>query len=237
LGRRFAPADHRGAFVLPVAVALGYYAGYAVLPRSWAALLPQPNFSWQWLPYLGVFAAALAAISHALAKAGRTITWYLAIMSIAPVVGAALAPSWTVFGLTRKPMIYLIAAYLIVIGIPLQRLPVRLLNLSFLGAATTAATLLALVTGAMQSVTLSRLAAIAAGAIAGSTIACAIGPRPADSWIRGFVPVYVALVGGAAVVFAVEPDPPQPGLLAIGLLPLAMWLMVVIPIRKGQTTA
>jgi hypothetical protein len=236
LGRRFAPADQRGAFVLPVAIALGYFAGYAVLPRSWAALLPQPNQAWQWLPYLGLFAAALAAVSHALAKAGRTITWYLAIFSIAPIVGAALAPSWSVYGLTRKPIIYLIAAYLIVVGIPLQRLPARLLNLSFLAVLTTAATLLALVTGAMQSVTLARLAAIAAGALAGSTIACAIGPRPTDAWLRGIVPVYVALVGGAAVVFAVEPDPPQPGVLAIGLLPLAMWLMVAIPSRKAQKT-
>ena len=162
--------------------------------------------------------------------------WDLAVFCIAPIVGAALAPTWTVYGFTRKPIIYLIAAYLLVVGIPVQRLPARLLNLSFLSAATAAATLLALVTGAMQSVTLARLAAIVAGALAGSTIACAAGPRPTDAWLRSVVPVYVALVGGAAVVFAVEPDPPQPGLLAIPLLPLAMWLMVFIPIRKAQMT-
>jgi hypothetical protein len=233
IGRRLAPPDHRGAVVLPVAVAAGYFAGYAALPRSWAALVPQPNQAWQWLPYLGLLAGAISSLTHSFPKSS---TWRLAVWAVAPVVAAALAPTWAVYGLSWQVLIGLIVVYLLVVGIPLQHLPARLFNLYFLGVLTAAAMLLALVTGAIQSVTLARLAAIAAGALAGTTMACAVGRKPTDLSVRSLVPVFVALVGGTAVVVAVEPDPPQTGLLAIGLLPLAMWLMVAIPNRKGRMT-
>lgn len=233
IGRRLAPADHRGGFVLPVAVALGYYAGYAALPRSWAALWPQANQAWQWLPYLGILAAAFSTFAHVFP---RSPAWRLAVVAVAPLVAAALAPTWPVYDFSRQPLIWLIAIYLLVVGIPLQCLPKRLFNLSFVGILTAAAALLALVTGAVQSVVLAQLAAIAAGALAGSAIASAVGPKPSDSSLRSLVPVFVALVGGAAVVVAVEPDPPQTGLLAIPLLPLAMWLMLAIPNRKDGLT-
>ena len=231
LGRRFVPADYRGAFVVPFAVALAYFAGYAALPRSSAALWPQANFSWQWLPYLGLLAAAISSLTYSFPTSS---VWRLAVWVVAPVVAAALAPTWIVYGLSRWSLIGLIVVYLLVVGIPMQYLPARLLKPWILGILTAAATLLGLVTGAVQSVTLARLAAIAAGALAGSALACAVGPRPFEAWLRSVVPVYVALVGGAAVVFAVEPDPPQPGLLAIVLLPLAIWLMLAIPIRKAR---
>jgi hypothetical protein len=233
IGRRLAPADHRGGFVLPVAVALGYFAGYATLPRSWAALWPQANQAWQWLPSLGILAAAISTFTHVFPKSAA---WRLAVVAVAPLVAAALAPTWPVYGLSRQPLIWLIIIYLLAVGIPLQYLSKRLFNLSFLGLLAAAGALLALVTGAVQSVVLAQLAAIAAGALAGSAIASAVGPRPTDSSIRSLVPVFVALVGGAAVVVAVEPDPPQPGLLAIPLLPLATWLMVAIPNRKDSLT-
>jgi hypothetical protein len=163
--------------------------------------------------------------------------WRLGLLAVVPIIGVTLAPTWPVYGLSRKPLIGLIVVYLLVVGLPLQALPARLLNIWLLGTLTLAAALLALVTGIIQSVTLARLPAIAAGSLAGSTIACLLSPRPTDDALRSIVPVFVALVGGAAVVVAVEPDPPQSGLLAIPLVPLATWLMIAMPISRGRLKA
>ncbi len=231
LGRRIAPSDHRCSFVLPVAVALAYFVGYAALPRSFAALVPQANQAWQWLPYLGLIAAAIAVIFQALPRFGA---WRLAVMAVASLVAMTLAPTWPIYGFSGWSVIGAITVYLLVDGIPLQHLPPRVLNLAFLGILTAAATLLAVAAGAMVSVRLAQLAAIGAGALGGSAIACALGPEPTELSVRSLVPVFVALVGGAAVVVALEPDPPQLGLLAIPLLPLATCLIVAIPVREGR---
>jgi hypothetical protein len=44
---------------LPLAKAAAFFAGYALLPRDWAPLVPQ--HSWHWLPYLALAAAVAAA--------------------------------------------------------------------------------------------------------------------------------------------------------------------------------
>jgi len=215
---------------LPFAIALAYFIGYALLPRDFAAFVPQPNQSWQWLPYLGLGTAGISTLAQAFP---RWRAWNLSVLVAAPLVAAAITPAWPIFGLARPPLIGLFAIYLLVVGISLQQLPPRLLNLSLLCILAAAAVLLALTIGALVSVRLSQLAGIGAGALAGIAMAGVFGAQSTEWSLRSIVPVFVALVGGAAVIGAVEPDPPKLGLLAIPLLPLATWLMVAIPIRRG----
>jgi hypothetical protein len=221
LARRLTPAGYDGYFVLTSAVAIAYFAGYAMLPRSWAAFIPQANQSWQWLPYLGLAAAAFAA---SLPPSHRSPAWKLAIVAVAPMAGAALAPTWPVFGFGRGALQWFVVIYLLVVGVPLQHLPARMLNQWLLGLLCFVATAVAVAIGAFVSTRLAQLGALAAAALAGSWIAGFVGPRQGESPLRSLIPVFTVLVGGITFVASVEPDPPQAGLLAIPLLPLVLWL-------------
>src|SRR5262245_35851631 len=86
------PAAANAQWTLPAAVAVGYFAGYLTLPRSWAALVPQPGQAWQWLPYLGPLAAACATIFPS-----QVVLRRIAIAGLAIVTGSLLTPNWPIF--------------------------------------------------------------------------------------------------------------------------------------------
>jgi len=227
LGRAVAPA--RPAVLLPWLVSVSFIAGYALLPREWASWLPRQDQPWQWLPYCGLI-PALAASLAALARSNR-LRWLGAISAVV-VCAILLVPSWQVLGLSRWTMRCAAGIYLLIICVPLLLLPAALPGRPLMVLMSMAAVLLALGTGAMVSVRLAQLAAIAAAAFAG----CCINPvqragRSTEESAAGIVSIFAALVGGVAWTACIDPDPPQLMLLAFPLLPLMLWL-AALPLVK-----
>jgi hypothetical protein len=218
-----------GHFILPISVAIAYFLGYATLPRSWAALIPQENQSWQWLPYLGLTAAIFAA---SFPHSPRWSAWKFTVVAVAPIAGAALAPTWPIFGLGQQSLRVVVALYLLAVGLPLQHLPSRLVGNAFAALLCTTAIAIALASGMMVSTRLAQLAAIAAAALAGSWIGFQFGRRPIESSFRSLIPVFAVLIGGVAWSACVEPDPPLAWVLILPLLPLLIWLTVIL--RRPQ---
>jgi hypothetical protein len=220
LGRTLAPAPYASGVVLPWAFALSVVAGYALLPREWAAWHPHQDQPWQWLPYCGIFAAFAASVGSRMSSYGG-VRWL--VPGTAALAGAALlVPSWQVLGLGRWAVRCIVALYLIAICIPLL-LPARPLAKPRIIVMTVAAAMLAVATGGMVSVRMAQLAAIAAGALAGCCV-CVVAERgkPSNESVTSMALVFSVLVGGTAWTACVDPDPPQFMLLAFPLLPLAL---------------
>ena len=207
--------------MLPISVAVAYFIGYATLPRSWAALIPQENQAWQWLPYLGLAAAIFAA---SFPPSPQWSAWKFTVVALAPIAAAALAPSWPIFGFGKQSLRIFVAIYLLIVGLPLQHLPSRLAGNILAGALCFTAIAVALATGMMVSTRMAQLAAMAAAAIAGSWIALQFGRRQIEPTLRSLIPVFTLLIGGVAWSACVEPDPPLAWLLILPLLPLFIWL-------------
>jgi len=222
MARRITPARASGYYIAPCAVAIGFFAGYVVLPREWAALIPDPNQRWQWLPYGGLMAALFAV---GCPPAPKSQAWRFAVIAAAPIAAYYLTPNWPVFGLPQQQLRWALVMYLLLVGVPLQYLPARLLDQELLAAMAAAAALTAVATGAMVSSKLAQLAAIAAGGLAGSWIAGLLGGKRGQLPGQSVVSVYAVLVGGIAWLACVEPDPPKLALLAIPLAPLALWIV------------
>jgi hypothetical protein len=122
--------------------------------------------------------------------------------------------------------------YLLTICMPLLLLPATLKRWTLAILMTLAAVLLALATGAMVSVRLAQLAAIAAATFAGcSVVVVRRAGQSSDESAADVVPLYATLAGGAAWTACVDPDPPQLLLLAFPLLPLVLWL-AALPLMK-----
>src|SRR2546421_7006728 len=77
LGTRLTPLYHGAYWINPCAVAFSFFAGYAVLPRDWASLIPQQGQPWQWLPYGGVAAAVLSGV---VAIQTKSHAWRFAVL-------------------------------------------------------------------------------------------------------------------------------------------------------------
>lgn len=216
-GRLLPPAAHQ-RFSLPAAMAIGFLLGYCALPRSWAALVPQAGQAWQWLPYLGVVAAAACSLIFR-PESGGWIRWWLVPLGLAPLAGFLLAPTWPVFGLSWTVSIAIASMYLLslclALGAFVGRLPAGwltgLLALTALG--------LAICIAAAISIRLANVGAVAAGALGGCWMSCFVSrmaaPAPAALCI-----VFSALLGGIAFIACVEPDPPAVVLLVVPALPL-----------------
>jgi hypothetical protein len=227
LARRLLPASTQRA-TLPAALAIGFFAGYLALPRSWAALAPDQ--AWHWLPYLG-FAAAIAGSMPTRAWLRR-----LGVLCLAVLAGYFLAPDWPVFGLSRPGSVVIAALYFWLIAALLEALPSRLLGPAFVGLLALTATLSAVAIGAEVSLRFAQLGAIAAGGLAACWLGGFLNARPAEPAIRGLIPLFAVLVGGIAFVGCVEPDPPAPGLLVLPFVPLiwSLWLFRRHPLLAEQ---
>jgi len=228
--RRIMPASASGYFIVPCAVAIGFVAGYAVLPREWAGFIPEENQRWQWLPYGGLMAALFAV---GCPPGPRSQAWRFAVIAAAPIAAFYLTPKWPVFGLAQQKLRWIMAVYLLLVGVPLQYLPARLLDQGLLALMTAAAALTAVATGAMVSSKLAQLAAIAAGGLAGNWVAGLLSAKRGGLPGQSVVPVYAVLVGGIAWIACVEPDPAQACLLVIPLGPVVLWIVPLLSITRG----
>jgi hypothetical protein len=207
---------------LPLGLAIGFFAGYWLLPDDWAPLWP--NRHWQWLPYLALAAAIAAVLPE---KAGHLVRWP-AFAAVA--IGAAwlLVPTWDDLYPPRIPWIALVAAYLSLLTMALDALPDRLLGRVFGGSLlATFAVLTVLLLAIGASAKIAQLSAIASAALAGGFAAMFLLKLSTPRAARGLVPVFAVLAGGLAYVGTIEPEVPQPLLLLVPAAPLAWWLLAL----------
>jgi hypothetical protein len=217
-GARVLPPGMNERLTLPLALALGYCAGYVALPRNWAALVPQPAQSWQWLPHLAI---ATAAIS--IATVGRHLALRLIVLIVVSVIsGWLLTPTWPIFGLERPASIAILSGYIFVMTAVLGIAPPRRLSHPFIGLLALVAAIMSAWIGAAVSIRFAQLGAIAAAGLAGCWGAVFFSTRPTELAFRTLVPLYGVLVGGIAFIACVEPEPPLVALLLVPALPLVV---------------
>jgi hypothetical protein len=232
-GWRIVRSGDGSNFILPCAVIVGFIAGYFALPRSFAPLTPQANQPWQWLPY---FAVITGLSSASLSPFSRPGAWALPLVVSACIAAAVLAPSWPVFGLTRRPLQLVAALYLVMVGGPLLYLPGRIRTQWHVTALAITGAINAIAIGATVSTRLAELAAIGAAGFAAAAIAGFWFLKATDRSIRSLTALFAILTGGTAWLAFVEPDPPQPLLMIAPLLPLLLWVTVVrrVPFAGGK---
>ena len=225
---RFLPTIARERFSLPAAAAIGLFAGYVLLPRDSAPLLPSQ--SRDFLPYLALIAAVASAFA-----AGRQpfIRWTIFLITIA-LAASLLTPAWPIIGLTRPASIVLLIIYFLLLSLLLESVPPRLTGRTYVALFSLSAAALAVVVGAYLSIKFAQLAAIAAASLAGCFVAACIAPQQPT---RSLISVFVVVVGGLAYVSSVEPDPPLAGFLVIPLIALSIWASLItlaFPFPSGQ---
>jgi len=230
LGTRLIRSGRGNGFLLPCAVVIGFFAGYLMLPREFAALVPQQNRPWQWLP---CFAAITAILSASLSPLSRPAAWILPLVVSACIAAAVFAPSWPIFGLTRRPLHLVVGLYLVLVGGPLLYLPSKVRERWLLPSLALSGAIAAVVVGAKVSLRLAQLAATSAGTFLAAAITNEWLAKASDHSLRNCVAVFSILVGGSAWLAFVEPDPPQPMLLIVPLMPLLLWLVPAIRVPSA----
>ena len=179
--------------------AAGFLAGYALLP-DWAEMIPSRH--WHWLVYLG----AAAALTGPIALAGGVSPpnrWLLQGL-LATVAAWLIVPTWA-----SAPAVACRACA--GAGRVLRpsgdrgrwaagsRFGTDALHSMCVAAAGSAATIAAFV-----SLTYATLAGLAAAALAGTCLASWRRSDPLE--IRGLIPAYAIVVGGAAFVAEISPS-------------------------------
>jgi len=215
---RFDSARLAERFALPCGAAAAFISAYVLLPE-WAALTPDRH--WHWLPYL----AAAAALVGPAGTASGSPAWlrWLVLLALATGTAFLVVPSWDTLRPARPASIAVLAAYLSVLMLALDRLSRRISSAWLLAVFALTGCLLAGLL-ADNSVRFAQLAGIAAAAFAGCWFVIAIAKRNATVDIRGAVPIYGVLMGGMAYVGCIEPEEPLWWLLLIPTIPLTVGL-------------
>jgi hypothetical protein len=209
------PAAANERWLLPAAVAIGYFTGYLALPRSWAALVPQQGQAWQWLPYLGPLAAGCATIF----PSQRVVRWFV-LAGVAIASGSLLTPTWPIFSLPWPWSIVCLSAYLFCLNSLFHLGLPRFRSHHLLGLLSLAAAITAVGIAAAWSTRLAQLAAIGATALFGCWLPVFLAAKPTEQSSGGIIVVFAVLVGGAAFTACVDPEPPKWLLLLLPALPL-----------------
>ncbi len=220
-------ADDRGLFAS--AAGAGVFLGYVLLP-DWAVLLPERH--WQWLPYVGVAAAAVSALA-ASSRALLAVRWLL--LSAAALAAAwKLVPDWEGLVPPPTPSIVLVATGMVLLSAALEALPDRLCGPPLIA-------ILALVAGGAMvalavavSLKFGQLAGLIASGLAGCGLACLRRPNVSPAAVRGLIPPAVLLLVGVAYIGCIEPDPPVVALLFIPAAPLTLWAFAAGPLARLQ---
>jgi hypothetical protein len=223
---RLLPVNIAERYALGIALAVGFFIGYWLLPDNWAPLVPQKH--WQWLPYL----AAAAVLGGLPLAAG--VSWperLLAYGALALVAAWQFVPLWEELQPPRHYAVPLLAGYLFMLTALLTALPDRLLQSTSVALLTASAGATALLIAVGVSVKYGQVAAIAAAAMTGCFGASFISAKRALA-IRGLISVFAVLVGGLAFVGTIEPTPPQPIILLAPAAPLMLWLFAAGPLAR-----
>jgi len=215
-----------------VAYAAGQALGTAWMLSGSGDWLPGRNL--QWVPWVGVAAAAIGptVVATGLATVER---WLLTIFAAA-AAAFVLVPLWPDLWPPRLTSIALFALAATVVARLLdglvRRSSPRLIALLMAGGSGLAAMLIA----ASLSLTIGEAALTTAAALTGTAIALSF--RSDELSVRGLCLPYTLAVGGWCYVTAIEPPPPAPPLVALLFLPaapLVVWLTAVGPVSRWST--
>lgn len=209
-------------------------AGYAVGQALGTVLLIDVAGEWapsrnlQWVPWMGVAAAAIGptVVATGLAAVER---WILTVFA-ATVAAVVLVPRWPDLWPPRliSLILFVLAASTVARlteGVA-QRTSPRLMVLSIAGVSLLAAILIA----ASFSLSVGEAALTTAAALTGT--AAALSCRPDETAVRGLCLPYVLVVGGWCYVTAIEPSPPLVAFLFLPASLLVFWLAAVGPLSR-----
>lgn len=229
--RRFLPVDLGDRYPAPVAVTVGFLAGYGLLDvGAW-----QVGMHWHWLPY----AALAAAVVGPVALAGGMRLWerWLLYVLLAIVAGWLLVPdwddlpfSWSLLVLTTTIYVSLLAALLQPL---VSRVPSPLLGTVLSFCLIVIAVILAL----SGSLRIAQTAGAAAGALVGCTTASVVRSRRGD--YAGIALPFALLAVGLMLIGRVNSFSTVPlvSYLLPPLAPLGLWCSAAIgtPRQPGRT--
>jgi hypothetical protein len=219
------PQDAARRYASSLAFAAGVFAGFVSLQANKTLV---PTQFWEWLPYLGLLSAFVAGLTRA-AGIFRGERWF-ALYLFAILAAWLTVPRWPELYPTWPAQVALFGTTVVVVAALLERLSARLPAGALPLWLTVAAAVSSVLIMAEVSVTFAQLAALPAGALAGSTIMAALR-ADADHW-QGLALPYATLVGGYAYVAAIYPTSPLWPLAAAPLAPLALWLTALGPLAR-----
>ena len=218
IGQRFLPRELRRGWAA-LAFAGGFWLGYALLAWLQSRSDFRPTRHWQWIPYLTLLAAAVAAATT-IARLHVAIRWAL-LAAVAIFSAWLLVPTWPDLAPSRAVTTPILAAYIFLITILLEPLESRLSPTVITSHLALSAACSAGFIAAFVSLTYGEPAGIAAATFAG----CAVGAWlfPDAITVRALALVYAVNVGGWAFTGTINPRPPLIALLVTPLAPLALW--------------
>lgn len=220
------PRDVSSRYALAAGFAAAFCAGYALLPDT-AGLVPDRH--WHWLFYVAAAAAFAGPLS--VADTLRAPERWLIQLGLAFAAAWLLVPTWPSLEPARAIWVPVLAGGMFLTAALLSPLPERVTGCGIPALLCLAAFAVAGTTAAVVSVTYGRLAGVAAGALLGTTGACAL--RGAPDELRGLLPAYATVVGGVAFVACVEPREPVIAILLMPTTPLALWLCIAGPLKSA----
>jgi hypothetical protein len=219
------PKEAARRYAASMSLGAGVFVGFVALQGTRRLA---PTQFWEWLPYLGLLAAVVAGLIRAEGVL-RGERW-IGVFLFATLAGWMTVPHWPELRPAWPVQHGLFAVAVAGLAELLALLPARLPTgaLPFWLMVVSAAVSMLLT--AELSMTFGQLAALPAGALAGSTLAAFLKPD-ADIW-RGLALPYATLVVGYAYVGAIYPTDPLWPLAAAPLAPLALWLVAVGPLAR-----
>ena len=225
----------RGGHAIRYAAAHAASAGFIVayLLFDWAKLPPAEQ--WQWLPWLGL---AAAAIGPAAAAGGTGWLDRVAVRLLLGAVAAwALVPSWPALAETRAIHLAAFALMIVVVCCALEGLPERFPGASFPGILCGCALAAAGVLALSHSLKFAQLAGAAAAALGGCA-AASLGRRDAPAF-RGGTDVFAVLVGGLLYtgwLYSFSEVPVASYVLPV-IAPAGLWICAAGPLARRSPAA
>jgi hypothetical protein len=223
---RLLPEEVAHRYAGPLAFAAAALTGYVLLP-SWAPLAPTRH--WHWPVYLGS-AAGLVAGSVALAPGVYRVERWLLQLLAALLAAVLIVPTWDGLDPSRGVWIAIFTVGAGLLSVLLDALPQRLRGRRLLALLTIVAATGAVVLAAQISLKFGQLALVVAAALLGCTLG-SLATQGA-SLARALLPSYSVTVGGLMLVGHLELFTPNYVLLAVPLLPLALWLCAWGPLAR-----
>jgi hypothetical protein len=210
-----------------VAAALGlaFCAGFFVI-HEWANAVPSKHS--HWTLYVAIGGAVLGPIVAAQGVA----VWERVLLAMLASLASAfvLVPTWETLAPSRIVWVSVLAADLAILAILIQPLPQYLSPRVVLLAMSGSALVLTGLLTAIWSLSLGKIAAIPALALLG--VGFVTWFRPVESGMSGAALAYSLMVGGAAFLGCIEPDPPVWPLLAVPPAPIVLWLSAKGPLSQ-----
>ena len=232
--RKFLSTETWSQCAAPFAVALGFFAGYALSP-SLVKWNPTEFKYWQWLPYLGLLAAAMVLLGRLWMLFTPHSPLFRGALKVLPhllvslVAAWLLVPIWSDLQPSRGVLIGFLSGYLLLLTIFLELLPGRLRGKGFLGLLTLSSGTSAVLVTAFVSIMLGHLSALATAALGGYFLASFFFHNEAAT-SHSLIPVFAILAGGSAFVGAVYFT--SYSLLLAPAAPLALWSFARGPLSR-----